>query len=350
MKKFLIGLVGLVVLAALSGAGVFGFLAWRNTQITEFAEASYGTSDPKTVEVPPGTSGKALGTLLSKVGVVSDGEMLYQYLKREKLGPKIKAGEYEFRGELTAAQVVAKIVEGQVKVYRFTIPEGLRADEILPLVAQSPLKLNLERLQQLASNKDFILKAGVPTDRIEGFLYPDTYTFTKGATEEAVLRKMISRTLEEYRRADGKREAGVKLSLLETITLASIIEKETGQPHERPHISCVFHNRLKLKMKLQTDPTVIYAMMLLRGTYSKNIKRVDLETPHPYSTYTSFGLPPGPIANPGALAIQAALDPDECPSLYFVSRNDGSHIFCPDYDCHLAAVEKWQVRFFKKGN
>ncbi len=347
MKKVLLALL---VLGVLAGAGAGGYLYLRNERISAFASQPFGSSDPKTVEIPTGTGPKALGAQLARAGVIADGELFYGYLRREKLAPKLKAGEYEFEGELTPVQVIDRLIAGQVKVYRFTIPEGLRVDEILPLLAASPLKLSQQKLEALAANKDFILKAGVPTSRIEGFLYPDTYTFTKGATEEVVLKKMVTRTLEEFAKADAARQGWIKLNLLETVTLASIIEKETGQPQERPHISCVFHNRLKQKMKLQTDPTVIYAMMLLRGKYVKNITSQDLVTPHPYSTYTSFGLPPGPIANPGAAAIRAALDPMECKSLYFVSRNDGSHIFCPDYDCHLAAVQKWQVEFHRKKN
>jgi UPF0755 protein len=140
----------------------------------------------------------------------------------------------------------------------------------------------------------------------------------------------------------------VKLTQLQAMTLASIVEKETAAPEERPRISCVFHNRLRLGMKLQTDPTVLYAMMLIRGRFVKNITSRDLQTRNPYNTYTVTGLPPGPIASPGAAAIQAALDPIDCHDLYFVSRNNGSHVFCPDLKCHEAAVHHWQVEFFRR--
>ena len=132
--------------------------------------------------------------------------------------------------------------------------------------------------------------------------------------------------------------------MLQGITLASIVEKETGarEPEARPHISCVFHNRLRLKMRLQTDPTVLYAKYLLTGQFSKNITRADLQAEHPYNTYTSKGLPPGPIASPGAAAIQAALNPIDCNDLFFVSRNDGTSIFCPDLGCHEKNVDRYQ--------
>ncbi|MDP1917757.1 MAG: endolytic transglycosylase MltG [Myxococcales bacterium] len=348
MKKVLIGLVVVLVLGALGAAGAWYFLEQR---LTTFAQTQFGNTAPVVVEIPPGTNPKGVSTLLAKAGVVSDGDLLYGWLRREKLGPKLKAGEYEFVGPLTPPQAIEKIIKGEVKVYRFTIPEGLRWDEILPLIANSELKLDLEKLKALVADKAFLKRAGVPAQVVEGFLFPDTYTFPKSVSEEQVLRKMIENTLEAVKKSP--RKAGVELDLLQTVTLASIIEKETGAVEERPRISCVFHNRLnhpegETKGKLETDPTVIYAKMLRTGTYSKNITREDLLTPHPYNTYKIKGLPPGPIANPGGAAIAAALSPLECPDLFFVSKNDGTHVFCPDYACHNAQVQKWQVEFHHK--
>ncbi|WNG44930.1 endolytic transglycosylase MltG [Archangium minus] len=345
MKKALLALLVLVVLAA---AAAGGWYLRREQRITAFAATPVTLpQEGVTVSVPTGTGPKTLSQMLADAGVVTDPELLYLFIRREKAGPKLKAGEYLFEGTLTPAQVVELLASGKVKVYRFTVPEGLRVEEILPILAGSELKLEQKKLEQLVSDPRFLREAGVPASSIEGFLYPDTYTFTRNATEERVLARMVERSLEEYRKADAQRKSGVKLSLLETFTLASIVEKETGQPQERPRIACVFHNRLRQGIKLQTDPTVIYAMKLLRGVYSKNITKRDLETPHPYNTYTTVGLPPGPIANPGAAAIQAALHPLDCEDLFFVSRNDGTHIFCPTLECHNAAVEKWQVEFFR---
>ncbi len=345
MKKALLALLLLVLLA---GAAVGGWYLQRERRVTAFASTTVTLPQAGvTVMVPQGTGPKAVAQLLADAGVVQDAELFYLSIRRENAGPRLKAGEYHFEGTLTPAQVVEKLVAGQVKVYRFTIPEGLRAEEILPILAHSELKLDLKTLERLASDPSFLKKAGVPVRSIEGFLFPDTYTFTRNATEEAVLSKMVSRALEEYRRADARRKEGVKLGLLETFTLASIVEKETGAPEERPRISCVFHNRLKLRMKLQTDPTVLYSMRL-RGVQGKNITRKDLDTAHPYNTYAIEGLPPGPIASPGAAALQAALQPLTCEDLFFVSRNDGTHLFCPTLECHNAAVKEWQVEFFRK--
>ncbi|HYH95769.1 endolytic transglycosylase MltG [Hyalangium sp.] len=340
-------LLALLVLGVLAGAAAGGWHVWREQRVTAFATTPMTLPGPVTVDIPPGTGPKAVARLLEEAGVVSDADLLYLYIRREGLGPRLQAGEYEFTDTFTPVQALEKIRSGQVKAYRFTVPEGLRAEEILPILAGSELKLDLRKLEELISSQSFLAESGVPAGSIEGFLFPDTYSFTRKATEEAVLTRMVSRALEEYRRADAQRKEGVKLDVLETFTLASIVEKETGTPEERPRISCVFHNRLALGMKLETDPTVLYSMRL-RGVLSKNITRKDLRTEHPYNTYTMTGLPPGPIASPGAAALQAALHPQECEDLFFVSRNDGTHIFCPTRECHEAAVKQWQVEFFRK--
>jgi UPF0755 protein len=340
-------LLALLVLGVLAGVAVGGGYWLRSRRVSSFAAAPLTLSAPVTVQIPPGTGPRTLARLLTEAGVVSDADLLYLYIRREGLGPKLRAGEFEFSGTLTPAQALDQIASGQEKLHRFTVPEGLRADEIFPLLASSDLKLDLGRLKQWASNKSFLADIGVPAGSIEGFLFPDTYTFALGVSEKAVLTKMVSRALEEYRRLDARRKPGVKLDLLEIFTLASIVEKETGAPEERPRISCVFHNRLARGIRLQTDPTILYSMRL-RGKTSNNITRADRDTPHPYNTYTVKGLPPGPIASPGAAALEAALNPSDCDDLFFVSRNDGTHIFCPTLECHEAAVKQWQVEFFRK--
>ncbi|MBK7858286.1 MAG: endolytic transglycosylase MltG [Archangiaceae bacterium] len=338
MKKVILAVLVLVVLA---GAGAAGWWFMNEQRITAFGAAAFGAGT-RTVEIPPRSNPKVTAKLLAEGKVVADPDLMYQWLKREQLGPKLRAGEYEFVGSLTPQQVADKLISGQVKLYHFTVPEGLRVDEILPILASSELKLDLGKLKALAADPRFVRKTGVPADGLEGFLFPDTYSFTRGATEESVLTKMVSRTIEEFKKSP--RRPGVKFDLLQAITMASIVEKETGASEldQRPHISCVFHNRLAKDWRLDTDPTVIYAMMLLRGTYSKNITRKDLETDHPYNTYRNKGLPPGPIANPGVAAIHAALNPITCPDFFFVSKNDGTSVFCPDMKCHEANVDKYQ--------
>lgn len=342
MKKLLIAFGVLVTVAALAGAVAY---VLRDRRISSFAETPFGSADIKEVTIPSGSSPKTVAALLVKAHIVSDEGLCYAYLRREKLGPRLKAGEYEFTGPVRPADAIAKLIRGEVKLYRFTIPEGLRVEEILSLLSASELALSKEKLDTLVRDAAFARKLGIPADSFEGFLAPDTYAFTRAATEEAVLRKMVERTFEVLRAAP--RKAGLTLNELEAITLASIVEKETGAAEERPRIACVFHNRLRLGMKLQTDPTVLYAKLLRTGSFTKNITKADLLEPHPYNTYTVKGLPPGPIASPGAAAIAATLDPPSCDDLFFVSRNDGTSVFCPDLECHNAAVKTWQVDYFK---
>lgn len=341
-------LAALAVVLVLGAVGAVAFWYAMDGRVGSFARTAYGVTreEAVVVDIPPGTNPKGVSRLLAEARVVSDAELMYAFFKREKLGPKLRAGEYAFNGPLLPAEVAQMLVKGAVKQYRFTVPEGLRVDEILDILAASSLALSRDRLDALARSTSFIRAVGVPADSLEGFLLPDTYSFPRGATEKAVLTKMVKRTLEEVNRAP--RKPGVTLDTLQAVTLGSIVEKETGAAAERPRISCVFHNRLRLNMKLQTDPTVIYAKMLRTGQYSKNITRADLTAAHPYNTYTNKGLPPGPIASPGIAALRAALSPIDCDDLFFVSRNDGTHVFCPDLKCHQANVQRWQVEFFRK--
>ena len=341
-----LGVLLLLAMLAATGAGAWWW--WRDRRISEFAVTPAGAAGTKDVTIPPGSGPRRVADVLAQAGVVVDAELAYAWLRREKLGPKLRAGEYEFTLPVTPEQAIQKIIAGQQKTYHVTIPEGLRLDEILPLLASSQLKLRLDRLEALAADQEFVRKLGVPASRLEGFLFPDTYSFTHGYTEESVLGKMVSRTLEELRSAEASKDPAVHLDALQIVTLASIVEKETGATEERPRIACLFLNRLRRGMPLQTDPTVLYAMMMIRGKFVKNISRQDLITPHPYNTYTVKGLPPGPIASPGAAALQAVTHPAACNDLYFVSRNDGTHVFCSTLQCHNAAVKKWQVDYWSE--
>jgi UPF0755 protein len=341
-------IAGVALLVAAVAAGAWAALAWR--ELARFRDARFGSAEEKIVEVAPGSSARQVVRQLVRGGALSDERLAWRYLRLVKRDPRpLRAGEYAFAGPLLPDEVLERVYRGDVKTYRLTVPEGLRMEEIAALVEQAGLGKSADLL---ASMKDPAIarELGVPFANLEGYLFPDTYTFTRGPSPRAVVAAMVERFRAEWARADAQRAPGVTLGEREAVTLASIVEKETGRPDERPRISCVFHNRLRRGMRLQTDPTVMYATMLRNGgRWSRNISKADLLAPHPYNTYTTGGLPPGPIASPGAAALQAALRPAECRDLYFVSRNDGSHVFCPDLQCHLAAVREWQVEYHRRG-
>jgi len=334
-----------LVLVALAVAAGWAALAWR--ELAVFRSTPYGGPDEKTVEVPAGASGRAVVRALARAGVLSDETTAWRYVrfvKRDHRG--FRAGEYAFAGPLTPDEVLERLYRGEVRLHRFTVPEGLRADEIAAIVARSGLGTAADFLAA-ARDPALARELALPFASLEGFLFPDTYAFARGVPAREIAEAMVGRFRAAWAKAEAARAPAVTLDLGQAVTLASIVEKETGRPEERPRIACVFHNRLRVGMRLQTDPTVMYATLLRTGHWSKNITRADLLTPHPYNTYTTAGLPPGPISNPGAAALEATLTPAACRDLYFVSRNDGTHVFCPDLACHAKAVQTWQVDYYR---
>jgi UPF0755 protein len=340
MRPLRIALLLLLAAALVSAA----LLLQLRRRLIAFRDTPFGTEQEKVVEIPPRSMPRQVVRLLARGGVLSDEKLAWRYVRWMKRDPRtMKAGEYGFAGPLRPDEVLERIYRGEVKTYQFTVPEGLRMDEIAAIVERAGLGHAAELLA-LMHDPAFARELGVPFPNLEGYLFPDTYRFPRDPKPRAVLSAMVARFREEYRKAEADRLPSVTLDEKGVVTLASIIEKETGQPAERPHVSCVFHNRLARGMRLQTDPTVMYATMLRHGgEWSRNITRSDLLAQHPYNTYAVAGLPPGPIASPGAAALRAALHPTPCEDLYFVSRNDGTHVFCPDLRCHEAAVRKWQL-------
>jgi UPF0755 protein len=335
MRALLITLLVLLTLAA--GAGAFVYLRYQR-----FIHTPFGAPEEKDVDIPSGTTLAELAHSLESAGVVSDGESFFIYARLEHADRNLKKGEYAFAGPLTPIQVLAQILQGRVKTYRITVAEGLRMDEIAPLFAQAGVA-DKDKLLAAMRDPGLLSKLGIPASTAEGFLFPDTYVEPKGRSEAAIVEEMVGHFRKAYTAALAQADPGVHLNEFQAATLASIVEKETGTPEERPHIACVFHNRLRLGMRLQTDPTVIYAQILKTGSFDGNITKKMLLEPHPYNTYTIVGLPPGPISNAGAASLQAALHPLPCKDLYFVARGNGSSVFCPDLRCQNANVEKYQV-------
>jgi peptidoglycan lytic transglycosylase G len=339
-------LLGFLVFVAVLAGGAFVWTTWR--ELRAFRDTPFGSGAEKIVEIAPGTSARGVVRRLAEAGAISDDETAWRFLRMWKRDKRtLKAGEYSFSGPLLPEDVLERIYKGEVKTWKFTVPEGLRADEIAHIIENASLGKADEYLA-LMRDPEVAEEFGLPFPSLEGFLFPSTYAFPHSARPKEVLSAMVARYREAWQEAEAKRHPGVTLDEGQAVVLASIIEKETGKSDERQRISCVFHNRLRKGMKLQTDPTVMYATMLRKGgRWSNNITKKDLSTPHPYNTYTVAGLPPGPISNPGEAALIAAVSPSDCRDLYFVSRNDGGHVFCPDLRCHQAAVQEWQVEFHR---
>jgi len=251
----------------------------------------------------------------------------------------IKAGEYRLSSSMSPSEILETIVEGKFYLHRLTIPEGSNLYQVASLVSMAGLCTESEFITA-ATDASLLRKLGLEAETFEGYLFPDTYYFQKGAPPDSIIKTMVRRFRivfkPEWSRAAGK----LGLSVHQVLTLASIIEKETGAAFERPIISSVFHNRLKKGMRLETDPTVIYGIKNFDG----NLTRNHLETPTLYNTYKIYGLPPGPIANPGAKAIEAALFPAKTDFLYFVSKKDTTHQFSTNIADHNQAVRKYQLR------
>lgn len=316
-------------------AGLLGYF-----DLTRYAASPpTGRSFEKTVIVSKGQSLKKITDTLHAEGLISH-PFKFRLLARLKgVEKSIQAGEYLLSSDLSPAAILERMVSGKVRLYRFTIPEGSNLKQIAEIIEAAGLE---QRQAFLRSARDAGLaeKMGIEAATFEGYLYPETYFFPKDTSAEQIIETMVARLRSEIPPDWIDRSAELGFSLHETITLASIIEKETGAPFERPLISSVFHNRMKKGMRLETDPTVIYGIKNFNG----NLTRKDLETSTPYNTYRIQGLPPGPIASPGRAAIEAALYPADTKFLYFVSKRDGTHQFSTNLIDHNRAIRKYQLR------
>jgi UPF0755 protein len=217
----------------------------------------------------------------------------------------------------------------------------MRLDEVAARVQWAGIGRGPALLRR-ARDAAFARSLGVPADSLEGYLAPETYRFRRDTAPEEALRRMVREFFGKWTEADRAALRRSGLTLHQAVTLASIVEKETASPAERPRIAAVFRNRLARGMRLQSDPTVIYGVVLATGTFSGDLRRADLEADTSYNTYTRTGLPPGPIASVGMDAIRAVLDPEKTAFLYFVSRNDGTHVFSATLTDHVANVNRYQ--------
>lgn len=285
--------------------------------------------------IKPGEGFSSINARLYHQGIISNPRVFYHYSKFNNLLTKFKAGVFEITPGQNMPQVINSLIWGKSIQKSITIPEGKNIFEIAKLLEQEEIVTAYEFLKW-AQNADFCKGLGIENTSVEGYLYPDTYQFSKNVSAQKVIEAMVDLFNKKTRDINFD---GPMLSKSEVIILASIVEKETGAKHERPMIAGVFLNRLHKKMRLQSDPTIIYGKY---PSYSGNIKKSDLLEYSPYNTYVIKALPVGPIANPGIDSIKAVLNPDRHNFLFFVSQNDGTHIFTERYSDHSKAVNKFQ--------
>jgi len=311
---------GLKILLALSMVLLFAMVfMWQQFY------AKYSVNEVSLV-VSAGESTYAVARDLEKQGVIHSARLFRLAARLAGTATQIKAGEYVFSGKISMIDVLDKLVAGDVQLYHVTIPEGLRTQEILRILA--------EHTRSSQADWQAALKLILKDDDQEGRLLPETYTYSKPIRPKEILISMVQAQREVLRKI--KPESEQKLRII-----ASIIEKETSLDKERPLVSAAIHNRLRLGMRLQMDPTVIYGIWKRDGVFSGNIRRKDLKTDTPWNTYTRRGLPPTPICNPGAASLYAAANPGDVDYLYFVANGGGGHAFASNLLEHQANVKKW---------
>jgi len=295
----------------------------------------------KTVTLEKGLAFRQIARILEREGVITGAPRFVLLGQLLNAGHRVKAGEYCFDLPASPWRVLRKITRGHVKTYRITIPEGYTLLQIANLLDSHGVVTKDDFLRETSSSELLSLyDIDVQDATLEGYLFPDTYAWSKGSDPAAVVQFFLRRFRQAYTPEMAEKAGSMGLSEREALTIASIVERETSDPHERPLVSAVIHNRLKKKIPLQSDPTVIYGTPDFDG----NLTREDLRRYTRYNTYLIPGLPPGPICNPGLSSIQAALSPAPVDYLYFVSKNDGTHHFSVTLEEHDKAVDKYQRR------
>jgi UPF0755 protein len=289
------------------------------------------------VTIPHGSPAATIGHILSRAGLVHNDIRFPLFAKLSGYSRKFRAGEFRLATGGTPAQVIKQLSEAQFIQHPVTIPEGLRAEDIARVYAEGGW-CSYDVFLQLVHDQEFVHSLGIgAVASLEGYLFPDTYYLTRMSTDARGIIKIMVHNFQKVWTELSKGEAG-KLGRHEAVVLASLVEKETADPGERPLIASVFFNRLKKGMRLQSDPTVVYGIHNFSGTLTKD----DLQRNTPYNTYLAPALPAGPICNPGRESLKAVLQPAQDSSLYFVSRNDGTHQFSKTLDEHNRAVQKYQ--------
>ncbi len=301
------------------------------------------SSPVQIIDIPPGMAFTHVSHLLHQKKLIGP-EWFFQILGRvQQVDRKIIPGEYELHAGMKLTEMLRTLVDGEVYEHSVTIPEGYNVVQIAEVLDHKGLA-DKQEILRLNQDAEFLETLHINAPTLEGYMFPDTYRFARHLPPEFIVRTFVSRFHDMVTPELKSQAKTMGMTLKEVITLASVIEKETGLAKERALVSGVFHNRLRRNIRLQSDPTVIYAL----ASFDGNIRKADLSVNSPYNTYKVRGLPPGPIANPGLAAIKAALYPTPSNFVYFVSRNDGSHKFSATLAEHNKAVDKYQRRLRSK--
>jgi len=314
-----------LILLAILALG--GWLTW--TLLTPMAPEGQ-----KFVLLHPGYSTRRIASELKSAGIIrsADAFILWHYLHRNR---SLKAGEYLFEKDANTIEVHRRLVRGDVYVHTVVIPEGYNIFEIAQAIQDAGLGSSQDFLNVATNDIDSISDLAPEAKTLEGYLFPETYEFTRTQTMEEMAAAMVK----QFRQV--AREIGLSTDVEKTVTLASIIEKETAAPDERPTVSSVYYNRMEKRIPLQADPSVIYAE-LLQGRYSGALHHADMEFKSAYNTYTHAGLPPGPIGNPGRTSLEAAMHPANTDYFYFVSNGNGHHRFAHSLEEHNRNVAAYR--------
>ncbi|MEO8504733.1 MAG: endolytic transglycosylase MltG [Acidobacteriota bacterium] len=331
-------LLGFLLLAGFAAGGA-AFWAWQRVSAAYQGFAGIEV----TVDVASGSSAGAILAQLERAGVLRDARLSGLWLQHLRGNPPLRAGEYRFSGPHSTPEVLERLIHGEVLGHPVTLVEGLSLKATIAHLAEAGFG-DLEKLRAAAQDPSSIHDLDPAATDLEGYLFPDTYSFPRHTPEIEVIATLV-RTFRK--RALPAVSTGGPRTLRQILTLGSIVEKEAKLDTERPLIAAVYANRLRIGMGLYADPTVIYALER-RGGFDGNLRRADLGVDDPYNTYRYPGLPPGPICSPGLASLAAAAHPATAPYLYFVSRNDGSHVFANTLAEHNRNVDIYQKRYWRE--
>ena len=336
MKRFLLVLFLLLLIAGGAGAWLYAGLGRPYKGYTAAEQF---------VEIPQGSGSAVIARRLADAGVVEDVNRFRLALWVSGSGRRLQAGEYRFDRPMSPREVVDKIARGDVHGHPITFREGLTIRQMAALYESKGIG-EARAFIAAARRAELVRELDPAAKDLEGYLFPDTYAVPRRSDADQLIARMVAGFTRSLTPDIVERAAARGLSVRQLVTLASIVEKETGAASERPLVAAVYSNRLKIGMGLQCDPTVIYALERA-GRFDGNLTREDLQFDSPYNTYRYAGLPPGPIASPGRASLEAAAAPASVPYLYFVSKNDGSHAFAETLDEHNRNLHEYQIQYFR---